>query len=80
MEKISKKDIQLNVKNVIEQALTSYAISSSSPKTKKLVKDVSKKVSNRIRKEVKKKFKQNRKAEAKLGKKNGKVKKIASVA
>ena len=80
MEKISKKDIQLTVTNIIEQALTSYAISSPSAKTKKLVKNVSKKVSSRIKKEVKKKFKQNRKAEVQLNKKNGKVKKIASVA
>ena len=80
MNKISKKDIQLNVKNIIEQALTSYDISAPSSKTKKLVKDVSKKFSSRIKKEVKRKFKENRKAEALLKKKNGKVKKIAAVA
>lgn len=79
MEKMSKKDIQLTVKNIIGQALTSYEISAPSAKTKKLMKNVSKKVSSRIKKEMKKKFKEDRRAEVRLEKKNGKVKKIASV-
>lgn len=80
MEKISKRDIQTTVKNIIQQALASYDISNPSTKTKKLVKDVSKRVSSRIKKEVKKRFKENRKAATRESKKNDKVKKITSVA
>jgi hypothetical protein len=80
MEKISKKDIQANVKNIIEQALATYEISSPSSKTRKLVKDVSKKFSTQIKKEVKKKYKENRKAAERQYNKSGKVKKITHAA
>ena len=78
MQKISKKDIQATVKNIIEQALSTYEISSPSSKTKKFVKDVSKKFSSRLKREVRKKFKADRKAAEHQGPKNHKVKKITT--
>ena len=80
MEKISKKDIQATVKNIIEQALSTYEISSPSIKTKKFVKDVSRKFSNRLKSEVRKKFKADRKAAEHQSRKNDKVKKITKAA
>ena len=80
MEKISKKDIQTAVKNIIKQTLSSYGISSPSTKTNKLVNDVSKKVSDQIRKEVKRKLKQDKKTAARQNKKSDKVKKINTAA
>ncbi len=80
MEKISKKDIQATVKNIIEQALATYQISSPSSKTKKFVKDLSKKFSTRIKREVKRKFKEDRKATERQHRKSSKVKKITHAA
>lgn len=80
MQKISKKDIQAIVKNIIEQALSTYEISSPSSKTKNFIKDVSKKFSSLIKKEVKKKYKENLKAAGRQKDKSGKVKKISTAA
>jgi hypothetical protein len=80
MQKISKKDIQATVKNIIEQALSTYEISSPSAKTKKFVKNVSKKFSSRLKREVKKKYKADRKGAGHQDRKNDKVKKITTAA
>ena len=80
MQKVSRKDIQVAVKSIIDQALTKYEISSPSSKTKKLTKELSNKISTRIKTELKKKLKLEKKVKAAEVKKAEKTKKISNAA